>query len=36
MLMELELLEPELFLELDPQAPIRFAQAIAKTLGLDT
>lgn len=33
MLMELELLEPELFLELDPQAPQRFAQAIVATLS---
>jgi glutathione synthase/RimK-type ligase-like ATP-grasp enzyme len=33
MLMELELLEPELFLELDPQAPQRFAQAIAAALS---
>lgn len=33
MLMELELLEPELFLELDPQAPQRFAQAIVAALS---
>ncbi|MBR7747221.1 ATP-grasp domain-containing protein [Undibacterium baiyunense] len=33
MLMELELLEPELFLELDPQAPQRFAQAIMRALS---
>lgn len=33
MLMELELLEPELFLELDPQAPQRFAQAIVVSLS---
>ena len=34
MLMELELLEPELFLELDSQAPQRFAQAIVTTLSM--
>lgn len=33
MLMELELLEPELFLELDPQAPQRFAHAILASLS---
>lgn len=33
MLMELELLEPELFLELDPRAPQRFAHAIAQRLS---
>ncbi|MBR7800966.1 ATP-grasp domain-containing protein [Undibacterium fentianense] len=32
-LMELELVEPELFLELHPQAPLRFAQAIQARLG---
>ncbi len=32
MLMELELLEPELFLEIDPQAPHRFAKAIQSLL----
>ena len=33
MLMELELLEPELFLELNPEAPQRFAQAIMHALS---
>ncbi|MBC3872521.1 ATP-grasp domain-containing protein [Undibacterium flavidum] len=33
LLMELELLEPELFLELDPQAPQRFARAIVQRLS---
>jgi glutathione synthase/RimK-type ligase-like ATP-grasp enzyme len=33
MLMELELLEPELFLELDAEAPHRFARAIMHTLS---
>lgn len=33
-LMELELLEPELFLEIDPAAPQRFAEAIARRLSV--
>lgn len=35
-LMELELLEPELFLELEPEAPARFALAIMQNLRLGT
>jgi len=30
---ELELLEPSLFLDSDPEAPSRFAAAIASVLG---
>jgi hypothetical protein len=32
-LMELELIEPALFLDLDPAAPARFARAILDQLG---
>ncbi len=33
LLMELELLEPELFLEFDPQAVDKFAQAVVQALS---
>jgi hypothetical protein len=32
-LMELELIEPQLYLDLEPEAPSRFAGAIAAALG---
>lgn len=33
LLMELEMIEPQLFLESDPGAPSRFARAIQNRLG---